>query len=89
MGSTMYIAWDHINTNCILIFSVCFACLMFPIVLILRNPAYLGINGDKFFQTQEFFWRSFYVQIGILQFVLRVQINAKLYVTNLYLTNLY
>jgi hypothetical protein len=66
------------------------------LVLILRIPAYLGVKGDHFFQTSELFWRSFYIQIGVQQFVSCVQFYAKLSdfyaklnVTNLYVTNLY
>ncbi len=66
------------------------------LVLILRIPAYLGIKGDQFFFRRDFFWRSFYVQIGVLQFISRVRFYAdlsdfytKLNVSNLYVTNLY
>jgi hypothetical protein len=66
------------------------------LVLILRIPADLGIKGDRFFSDMNFFWRSFYVQIGALQFVSHVQFYAtssnyyaKLNVSTLYVTNLY
>jgi hypothetical protein len=75
-------------SNCIRIFFMCFLCKRGSLVLILRIPAYLGIKGDHFFRLKDFLW-PFYVQIGVLQFVLRVQFNAKLNVMNLYVTNLY
>ncbi len=63
----------------------------FSLVLILRIPAYLGIKGGQFFSDKNFFRRSFYVQIGVIQFVSCVQIYvrlsnfyAKLNVSNLY-----
>jgi hypothetical protein len=62
--------------------------IFFSLVLILRIPVYLGIKGDDIF-SDDFFRRSFYVQIGVLQFVSRVRFNAKLNVTNLYVMNLY
>jgi hypothetical protein len=55
-----------------------------------------GKGGSIFLRLKIFFWRLFYVQIGVLQFVSRVQLYAKLSnfyaklnVTNLYVTNLY
>ncbi len=68
---------------------MCFACKQDSLVLILRIPMYLGIKGGQFFSEKVFFQRSFYVQIGVLQFESRVQFYAKLNVTNLYVTNLY
>jgi hypothetical protein len=66
------------------------------LVLILCIPAYLGIKGDQFFSDLTIFLALVYVQIGVLQFVSRVQyyaklsdFYAKLNVTNLYITNLY
>jgi hypothetical protein len=55
---------------------------------------YLGFKGDQFFSDlRNLFWRSFYVQIGLLQFVVYcstgVRIYAKLYAKNVYATNLY
>jgi hypothetical protein len=48
-----------------------------------------------FFRLKIFFWCSFYIQIGVLQFVSPVQFYAKssdfyvkLNVSNLYVTNL-
>jgi hypothetical protein len=52
--------------------------IFFSLVLILHIPAYLGIKGDQFFTDRNFFQRSFYVQIGVLQFVSHVQFYAKL-----------
>ncbi len=64
--------------------------IFFSLVLILHIPMYLGIKGDRFFTDLiNFFWHSFYVQIGVLQFVSRVQFYAKLNVSNLYVTNMY
>ena len=67
-----------------------------PYYWFLCIPAYLGIKGDRCFSDLRFFWRSFYVQIGVLQYVSRVQFYAKLSdfyaklnVLNLYVTNLY
>jgi hypothetical protein len=64
------------------------------LVLILRIPAYLGIKGDQFFSDD--FFLELILQIGMLQFVSRVQFHAKLpnfyvklNVSNLYVTNLY
>ncbi len=55
-----------------------------------------GGKGGLIFFRQDFFQRSFYVQIGVLQIVSRAQFYAKLSdfyaklnVTNLYVTNLY
>ena len=47
------------------------------LVLIQCIPMYLGIKGDPFFQT-KFFWRPFYVQIGIQQFVSWIQISIQM-----------
>ena len=59
--------------------------IFFSLVLILHIPANLGIKGDQFFtDLRVFFWRSFYVQIDVLQFVSRVQFYAKLNVSNQY-----
>jgi hypothetical protein len=86
----MYIAWDHINANCILIYSMCFACTPYSLVLILRIHTYLEIKGAHFFSDlRNYFWQSFYVQIGVLQFVSGVQIYTKSNVTTLYVANLY
>ncbi len=64
--------------------------IFFFLVLILCIPAYLGIKGEHFFTDfRFFFWLSFYVQIGVLQFVSRVRFYAKVNITNLYVTNLY
>jgi hypothetical protein len=63
--------------------------MFFFFVLILRIHAYLGIKGDQFFQTLDFFWRSFYIQIDVLQFVSRVGFYAKLNASNLYVMELY
>jgi hypothetical protein len=63
--------------------------ISFSLVLILHIPTYLGIKGAHFFYREDFFWRLFYVQIGVLQFVSRVQFYAKLNVINSYVTNLY
>jgi hypothetical protein len=63
--------------------------IFFSLVLILHIPVYLGIKGDQFFTDRIFFRRSFYVQIGVLQFVLHVRFFAKLNVSNLYVMNLY
>ncbi len=39
---------------------MCFACALYSLVLILHIPAYLGIKGDWFFQTNGvFFGRRF------------------------------
>jgi hypothetical protein len=60
--------------------------------LLSKDSTYSCVPGDKggpIFFRLDFFWRSFYVRIGVLQFVLRVQFYAKLNVTNLYVTNLY
>jgi hypothetical protein len=52
------------------------------LVLNLPVPSVAGVKGESFFfRLKEFFWRLFYVQIGILQYVSRFQIYAKLYVT--------
>jgi hypothetical protein len=48
-----------------------------------------GGQGGPFFFRHDFFWRLFYVQIGVLQFVSRVQFYAKLIGTNLYVTYVY
>jgi hypothetical protein len=48
-----------------------------------------GDQGGPFFSDKDFLWRSLYVQIGVLQFVLPVQFYVKLNVTNLYVTNLH
>ncbi len=60
--------------------------------LLSTDSTYSHVPGDKggpIFYSQEFVWRLFYAQIGVLQFVLRVQFYAKLNVMNLYVTNLY
>jgi hypothetical protein len=61
------------------------------------DSTYLGIPGDKmgsFFFRKNFFRRSFYIQIGVLQFVSPVQFYVKssnfymkLNVSNLNVTN--
>ncbi len=70
--------------------------IFFSLVLILHICAYLGIKGINFFQTSDFFWCSFYIQIGVLQFVSPIQFYTKssnfytkLNVSKLYVTNLY
>jgi hypothetical protein len=101
----MYTVWDCINQivffyscfcrSLVLILHVFRVCrvylrsIFFTLVLILRIPAYLWIKEDRFFSDRFFFGRSFYVQIGVLQFVLRVRFYAKMNVTNLYVINLY
>jgi hypothetical protein len=61
--------------------------------LLSTDSMYSRIPEDKggpfFYRLKNIFWRSFYVQIGVLQFVSHVQFYAKLNVTNLYVTNLY
>jgi hypothetical protein len=61
--------------------------------LLSADSAYSNVPGDKggpiFYRRRIFFRCTFYVQIGVLQFVLRVQFYAKLNVSNLYVTNLY
>ncbi len=63
----------------------------FSLVLILRIPAYLGIKGDWFFSDDFIFW-SFYIQIGVLQFVSRVwflrEIERNKFVCNKFVSNL-
>jgi hypothetical protein len=45
----------------------------------LHIPTYLGIKGDQFFfRLENLFRRLFYIQIGVLQFVSRVQFYAKI-----------
>jgi hypothetical protein len=93
----MYIAWDHINTNCILIFSMCFACTPYSSVLILRIIAYLRIKGGHFilylrnFYGGHFTCKLVYYNLYFgYKFVSEcVQIYAILYVSNLYVLNLY
>ncbi len=87
-GSTKRILCGIVLFKLYTIFSMCFAYTPFSLVLIVHIPAYLGIKGDQFF-SDEFFWRLFYVQIGVLHFVLPIQFYAKLNVPNLYVTNLY
>jgi hypothetical protein len=57
------------------------------------DSTYSWVPGDKggpiFFRLQNVFRCSFYVQIGVLQFELRVRLYAKLNVSNVYVTNLY
>ncbi len=61
--------------------------------LLSTDSMYSCVPGDQggliVFGLQDFFRRSFYIQIGILQFVLRVRFYAKLNVMNLYVTNVY
>ncbi len=61
--------------------------------LLSTDSTYLCVPGDKggsiFFRLRIFFWRSFYVQIDVLQFVSHVRFYAKLNVSNLYVMNLY
>jgi hypothetical protein len=68
--------------------------------LLITDSRYSHVPGDKggpfFFRLQNFFRCSFYVQIGVLHFVSRVQFYAilsnfyaKLNVSNLYVMNLY
>ncbi len=60
--------------------------LFFSLVLILSILAYLGIKGDLFFcRLKDFFWRLFYVQIGVLQFVSQDRFYAKSNTMNLYI----
>ncbi len=58
--------------------------------LLSTNSTYSRVSGDKGGQifTDIFFLRSFYVQIGVVQFVSHVQFYAKLNVSNLYVMNL-
>jgi hypothetical protein len=88
-GSTQRILCGIVLFKLYMVFSMCFACKRDSLVLILHIPTYLGIKGGWFFSDSSFFWWSFYVQIGVLQFVLCVQFNVKLNVTNSYVTNLY
>ncbi len=50
-------------------------------ILFITISTYFCVPGDKggpiFFRLQNYFRRSFYVQIGVLQFVSRVQFYAK------------
>jgi hypothetical protein len=61
--------------------------------LLSADSTYSCVPGDKggliSFRLKNFFRCSFYVQIDVLQFVLRVNFYAKLNVSNLYVTNLY
>ncbi len=67
--------------------------------LLSTDSTYSRVPGDKggpFFFRPDFFLPSFYVKIGVLQFVSRVQLYAKssnfyakLNVTNLNVPNLY
>ncbi len=61
--------------------------------LLSTDSTYLQVPGDKggsiFFRLRNLFWRSFYVQIDVLQFVSRVRFYAKMNVLNLYVMNLY
>ncbi len=45
------------------------------------DSTYSCVPGDKggqfFFRRKNFFWHSFYIQIGVLQIVLRVRFYAK------------
>ncbi len=62
-------------------------------VLLSIDFTYFPVPGDQggpiFFRQNIFFWWAFYVQIGVLQFLLRVRVYVKLNVTHLYVTNLY
>jgi hypothetical protein len=66
-------------------------------VLLSTDSTYSRVPGDEgglIFFKRDFFWWSFYVQIGLLHFRFKivsehVQIYKKLYVTNMYVTNLY
>jgi hypothetical protein len=51
--------------------------IYFSLVLILCIPVYLGIKGDLFYHT-DFFWRSFYVQLGVLNFFITCPILRKI-----------
>jgi hypothetical protein len=92
----MFLRVPSINSTCVFCIRRAYrGSIFFSLVLILRIPVYLRIKGDQFFQT-IFFWRSFYIQIGVLQFVSGVQFYAKssnfyakLNISNLYVTNLY
>jgi hypothetical protein len=86
-----------IDSTCFCVRRVYRGSIFFSLILILCICAYLGIKGDQFFSDfRIFFPRSFYIQIGVLQFVLPVwfyvklsNFYAKLNVSNLYVTNLY
>ncbi len=41
-------------SNFMLIFSICFMCNPYSLVLILHIPVYLGIKGDHFFSDHDF-----------------------------------
>jgi hypothetical protein len=69
-------------------------------IFLSTDSTYSRVPGDKrgsiFFRLKNFFRRSFYVQIDVLQFVSPVRFYAKssnfyakLNVSNLYVTNLY
>jgi hypothetical protein len=71
-----------------------FFCLLSTDSTYSRVPGNKG--GSNFFRLRDFFWRSFYIQIDVLQIVLPVQFYAKssdfyakLNVSNLYVMNLY
>ncbi len=51
-------------------------------------PRVPGDQGGPIF-SENFFRRSFHVQIGVLQFVLHVLFYVNKNATNLYVTNLY
>jgi hypothetical protein len=61
--------------------------------LLSTDSTYSRVPRDKggpiFYRLKNFFWHSFYVQIGVLQFELRVRFYAKLNVSNLNVTNVY
>jgi hypothetical protein len=61
--------------------------------LLSTDSTYSRVPGDKggptSYRLRIFFWHSFYVQIGVLQFVSRVQFHAKLNVSNLCVMNLF
>ncbi len=63
------------------VFRVYRGSIFFSLVLILRIPAYLGIKGIDFFQ-KRFFWRSFYIQIGVLKSVSPVQFYGPIFMQN-------
>jgi hypothetical protein len=61
--------------------------------LLSTDSTYSRVPGDQggqfFFRIKNFIRRLFYVQIGVLQFVLGVQFYSKLNVMNFYVTKLY
>ncbi len=95
----MYIPWKHIDTNCIHFFLV----FCVSLVLLSTDVSYSRIPGDQggplFFRPSFLLRTNWYTTICILDTNLHpnvskfTQINklvcAKLYVKNIYVTNLY